>query len=197
MVYVFTFPLAVSLLANWDNVPSLFKRLATPTAASWVQAVGSVGAIVGLVWVFRAEGQRAAAVEEARQRAKLMAIGKIAYRAAAIVVVGAGVSDDDGNVQRWPRDGHRSALSALRAVDLSLLQDPVLIDLILSILWNSEQTLELVRKIDENDGDDNSNIVRVRSIKKIGQAAERTLVGLREKFPEGVGVNWRSQISLA
>jgi len=77
------------------------------------------------------------------------------------------------------------------------LQDPVLIDLILSILWNSEQTLELVRKIDENDGDDNSNIVRVRSIKKIGQAAERTLVGLREKFPEGVGVNWRSQISLA
>jgi hypothetical protein len=51
-------PLACGLIAQWPHVPIILRRLGTSEAAAWVQAIGSVAAICGAIWIAQTSERR-------------------------------------------------------------------------------------------------------------------------------------------
>jgi hypothetical protein len=109
-----------------------------------------------------------------------------------IVVVGSHACARDGDISRWPRDGHRSALAALNSIDLSTIPDPVLIDLILSVRWNAEQSLSLVNQIRKYKTIDAELSQVISRLEELGKASRLTLNAVSKRFPAGVNASWRN-----
>jgi len=95
MVYVFSAPLVLGVMAQGDKMPVVLKALGGSVAASWMQAIGSVVAIGVAIWL----GQRQKdAVVEAERRSRfteksdqvqaLLVLANHAYEIAQLAVPG-------------------------------------------------------------------------------------------------------------
>jgi len=73
LAYVLLMPVLVSAVIAWKDMPALIRALGGQTAAAWVQAIGSVAAVLGLFIVAKSEIDRAAhqRAKEAADRARL------------------------------------------------------------------------------------------------------------------------------
>lgn len=64
LAYVVSMPILISAALGWKQMPALVHALGGQTAAAWTQAIGSVLAIVGAIYIGRNQARHAAAIAE-------------------------------------------------------------------------------------------------------------------------------------
>ncbi|MEJ2816398.1 hypothetical protein [Caulobacter sp. CCG-8] len=64
LAYVLVMPVMISAVVGWKDLPSLMHALGSQTAAAWTQAIGSVLAIAGAIYIGREQARHAATIAE-------------------------------------------------------------------------------------------------------------------------------------